>query len=271
MKNNPVVDILLTYWGDPELFHYTVESVLAQSSPNWRLLIFDDCYPSDLAQTYIATLADDRITYFRHIKNIGITANFNYAINNATSEYCILIGCDDIMLPNYIETAISNIGTADFYQPGVDVINEDGKVYLPLGDRIKRILHPKKSTMLSGEKLATSLCHGNWLYFPSILWKTNTIKKYGFNTKYKIVEDVILELNIIKDNGTLYFDTTTTFQYRRFSQSLSSIEKSKDGIRFSEENAVYNDMAKIFKNMGWNNASRAAKWRITSRINSILS
>src|SRR5262245_755517 len=95
------VDILLTYWGDFKLLKKTVESVLVQSAEDWRLLVFDDCYPSDEAQKYFAKLDDKRVMYYRHKKNIGITNNFNFALEAATADYCILLGCDDIMLPNY--------------------------------------------------------------------------------------------------------------------------------------------------------------------------
>lgn len=265
------VDILLPYWGDPELFKLTVQSILAQTNPNWRLLIFDDCYPDKEAMEYIDSVADKRIQYHRHKKNIGITANFNYAIEKAAAEYCVIIGCDDIMLPSYIDRAISEIGEADFYQPAVDIIDKSGNKYLPLGDRIKHLLQPRKSGLYRGERLAVSLCHGNWLYFPSILWRTNTIKRFGFENKYKIVEDLLLEMEIILDGGTLYFDKYTTFQYRRFAESLSSKEKSKNGIRFTEEAMVYRELADKFQRMGWKRAQRAANLRITSRINQLLS
>lgn len=181
------------------------------------------------------------------------------------------MGCDDVMLPNYLEVALKNIGKADFYQPGVEVIDESGNVYLPAVDKVKRFLQPKKSGMYSGEKLAASLCHGNWLYFPSIMWKTKTAQSYGFDTKYKIAEDVDLELNIIKGGGVLAFDTTTIFQYRRSNKSLSSKEKKKGGVRFNEEADVYNRFAADFQKMGWKKASRAAKLRITSRLHEIVS
>jgi len=264
------VDILLTFWGDVELLKKAVESVIAQTEQDWHLLVLDDCYPSDELAKYFANIKDKRITYYRHKKNIGITKNFNYAVEHAKAPYCMLLGCDDIMLPNYLETALKNIGSADIYQPSVDVIDGDGNVYLPLGDRIKRFLQPKKPGIYQGEKLAASLCHGNWLYFPSILWKTSTIKKYGFNDKYKIAEDVVLEMDIIKNGGVLYFDTTTTFNYRRFAKSLSSVEKSKGGVRFSEEDEVYDHFAAEFKKLGWHKAARAAAWRITSRLHRVL-
>lgn len=265
------VDILLPYWGEFQLLKKTVESILAQTCTDWQLLVFDDCYPSDEAAKYFATIDDDRIIYFRHEKNIGITNNFNYALNATKATYCVMIGCDDIMLPNYIETALKRIGDADFYQPGVDVINEHDQIYLPLADRIKRVLQPKKSGVYSGEKLAKSLCIGNWLYFPSIMWKTETIKRYGFDSKYKIAEDLIVELSIIRDGGKLSYDKTTTFQYRRFAQSLSSREKSKGGVRFNEENEVYIHFSHEFTKIGWMKAAKAAKLHLTSRLHQLIS
>ncbi len=265
------IDILLPYWGDFGLLKLAVESVMAQTEPNWRLLVIDDCYPSDEAPNYFARISDDRIIYHRHKKNMGITNNFNYALGRAEAEYCIIMGCDDIMLSNYVETALKNIGEADFYQPGVDVINSSGAVYSPLVDRVKRVLRPRKQGIYSGEKLAASLCNGNWLYFPSILWRTEVIKRHGFDARYKIAEDVVLEFKLIMEGRKLYLDKTTTFQYRRFAGSLSSKEKSKNGVRFNEESEVYNDFAQKFKSIGWNRAYRSAKWRITSRLHQLLS
>ena len=264
------VDILLPYWGDVTLFKKTVESVLRQTHTDWRLLIVDDCYPSDEASEYCASIQDPRITYYRHRKNIGIANNFNYCLDQAQAQYSVILGCDDVLLPQYLQTALANIGDADIYQPSVDVIDADGKSYLPLGDRIKRLLQPKKSGFYSGESLVASLCVGNWLYFPSILWKTNTLKNYRFNPQYKIVQDVDLEFSMIIDGAVLYYDKTVTFQYRRFSESLSSKEK-QGGVRFNEEKEVYDRFMHHFASIGWNKAARAARYRITSRINTLLS
>lgn len=265
------IDILLPYWGDFALLRKTVESVLAQTSSDWRLIVIDDAYPSDEAANYFHELNDERVSYYKHKKNIGITNNFNYSLRQAKAKYCVMLGCDDLLLPDYVQVALQNIGDADFYQPSVEVIDENDTAYLPLGDRVKRMLQPKKPGKYSGEKLATSLCNGNWLYFPSIVWKTKVAQKYGFDTRYKIAEDVILELNIIKDGGTLFFDTNTTFQYRRFANSLSSREKAKGGVRFNEEDEVYNHFAEVFKKIGWNRAARAAKLRVTSRLHKAIS
>lgn len=269
---NHSIDILLPYWGDFNLFKKTVESVIAQTNPNWRLLIFDDHYPSNQAEKYCTSINDPRIFYHRHKKNIGITNNFNYAVNAADATYCTIIGCDDKLLPSYVEKALQHIGDTDFYQPGVEVIDGNDNVYLPLGDRIKHFIQPRKGGIYTGESLATSLCHGNWLYFPSIVWKTSSLKRYKFDSKYKIVEDVVVEMELIRDGGRLYFDKeNVTFQYRRFENSLSSREKSKDGVRFTEENDAYAHLADNFSSIKWNRAARAARFHITSRIHHLLS
>lgn len=265
-----LIDIFIPYWGDFFLAKEAVDSVINQTSKNWRLIIADDCYPSQELQKYCKQLNHPQVTYIRHKKNKGITNNFNFCIDKAGSEYCVIMGCDDRLLPNFVETALGNIRSADFYQPNVEVINANGKVYLPLADRIKRMLRPKKTGTYSGEKLAASLCRGNWLYFPSIVWKTETLKKYRFDPKYKIAEDVVVELNMILEGASLYIDNSTTFQYRRFAESLSSKEKSKNGVRFQEESEVYNHFAKKFRDVGWYKAARSAKIRITSRLHQLL-
>ena len=264
------IDILLPYWGDFALLKKTINSIIAQTSNKWTLTIIDDHYPSLEAQKYCSTLNDKRIVYYRNPKNIGITNNFNLCIEKAASEYCMIPGCDDMLLPNYVETALKNIGDNDFYQPNVEIIDANDKTYLPLADKIKRFLRPNKSSIYSGENLAASLCHGNWLYFPSITWKTKTLKRYRFDLQYKIVEDVVVELDIIKDGGTLFVDKTTTFQYRRFAESLSSKEKTKGGVRFTEEKSVYNHYAKIFTGLRWKKAALAAKLRTTSRVHGFI-
>jgi len=273
MKNNNIpkhkVDVLLPYWGDFGLLKKAVESVITQTEQDWKMFVVDDFYPSNEAEKYFATIKDKRITYYRHKKNIGLVKNFNYVLDSATAEYCVIFGCDDIMLPNYLERALANIDQADYYQPGVDVIDDNGTVYLPMADRLKRMLRPKREGIHSGENFVTSLCHGNWLYFPSILWKTETLKKYRFNNIQPNTQDLITEINIITKGGSMALDNTVTFNYRRSLNSFSS--KAKGGTRFTEEDETYNRFAKEFSNIGWKKASRAARLHITSRIHKILS
>jgi len=262
------IDILLPYWGDFALLKKAVDSVLNQTEQNWRLLIVDDCYPSKEAEQYYAKFPDTRVSYYRHKKNQGLVKNYNYAVSKATAPYCVIMGCDDIMLPTYVETALKNIGTADYYQPGVNVIDENDTVYLPTTDRIKKLLRPKRAGIHEGEKIVASLCHGNWTYFPSLMWKVSTLRKYGFSEKHPNTQDLITQLEIFCGGGSLYIDNAVTFQYRRSANSFSS--KAKSGTRFAEENEMYDSFAKRFKKMGWHRAARAARAHLTVRLHQLM-
>ena len=269
LTRKKTIDILLPYWGDFALLKKAVDSVLAQTEKNWKLLIIDDHYPSDEAQKYYTKFHDDRITYYRNKKNLGLVENYNFALTQTSATHCLIMGCDDVMLPTYIETALKNIGDADYYQPGVQVIDETDKVYLPVADRLKKMIRPKKHGLHSGEVLAASLCHGNWTYFPSLMWKTSVLKKHKFDKDKPNTQDLVTQLDIICDGGSLFIDNTVTFQYRRSANSFSS--KAKSGTRFAEEDLTYRLLADRFNEMGWKKAARAAQAHITARVHKILS
>lgn len=263
------VDVLLPYWGDFSLLKKAVDSVLAQTETEWRLLIIDDCYPSLDAKEYYAKFPDKRVVYHRHKKNLGLVKNYNYALNQVTADHCVVMGCDDIMLPDYLERALSRVASADYYHPGINVIDATDKIYLPLADRMKQFLRPRKTGLHTGEPIATSLCHGNWTYFPSILWKTTTLKKYGFNESLPNTQDLVTQLDIICGGGMVFVDDKVTFQYRRSASSFSS--KAKSGTRFSEENELYNNLVERFSELGWKKAARAARLHFTVRVHQVLS
>lgn len=263
------VDILLPYWGDLNLLKQTLDSILAQTYDDWRLVIADDCYPSEEAKSYLTGIQDPRIHYIRHEKNMGITKNFNFLLSKVTAPYCIMVGCDDLLLPKYLETALANINECSFYQPGVQVINEVGDIYFPLSDKIKHLLRPSPG-IHSGQRLASSLCTGNWLYFPSIMWRSSVITAYGFDEKYLIAEDLKLELSIIARGGSLFVDSEKTFQYRRFKNSLSGKERNRGGLQFKEEREVYKYFSQVFWKRRWYIASFLAKLRLTARLHKTL-
>jgi hypothetical protein len=76
---------------------------------------------------------------------------------------------------------------------------------------------------------------------------------------------------MIIDGAHLMVDDAKTFQYRRSAESLSSKEKAKDGVRFDEEDEVYDAFAKKFERLEWKNAARSARLHITSRLHKRLS
>ena len=271
---NRCVQIVIPYFGSFELLEIAVLSVLKQNSACWKLTVIDDFTGKVELASFISSLDDDRIQLIHNPKNFGISKNFQEAIALADQDLLTIMGCDDVLLPNYVGKCLElfeNFPTASYIQPGVEVIDEQGEIHLGLTDRVKGKLMKQHSypAILEGELLARSLADGCWTYFPSLCWNTAVIKKYGFRFDFSIVLDMDLQMRIISAGGTLVVDNQPVFQYRRHRAS-ASMSAAVDGKRFDEERRLYVELEQNFADKGWKKAERAAKWRLTSRFNSGL-
>jgi len=265
-------EIFVPFWGDPQQLYATVESVREQTVADWRLTVIDDCYPDASVAAHFAAEDDERITYTRNEHNVGITENFREAVRRATSSHITILGCDDLLHPNYlrvIEEALLAVPDADVVQPGVDVIDEFGARSMPLVDRVKQtLLTPRGKSairILRGERMATSLIRGNWLYWPSLALRTETLRRIDFRDDLPIILDLALLMDIAFDGGTLVYNPTVAFSYRRHRASASQ-KTLLDGSRFRDERGYYAEARRIAKSLGWGRTARTARVRLMSRL-----
>ena len=267
------LEIFMPFWGRVDHFKLAVESLLAQTDPDWRLTIVDDRYPDDEPQRWIAELGDPRIRYLRNDENLGVSRNYVKCVALAEAEFLVIFGCDDVMRPGYIarvKQLLAEYPEVAVIQPGARVIDGDGREYLPLPDRMKRYYRPRGTgvRVLAGERLARSLLRGNWTYFPSLVWRTELLRRYGFDQDLNVVQDLIMLLDITADGGVMVLDDEVQFQYRRHSSSVSSAT-AVDGSRFRQERTLFDAERARFSALGWRRAAAAARAHWFSRFNAL--
>lgn len=265
--------ILLPFYGRFDHFRIAVESVLAQTDPDWKLTVVDDVYPDLTPGEWLVGLGDPRIEYVRNEVNLGVSKNYISCVERMEGEFSMLFGCDDVMLPGYIARVRELIELhpdASVIQPGAEVIDENGTVVHPLVDRIKDRYRPRGSgvQVLGGEALAVSLLKGNWTYFPALVWRVADLRRYGFNDRLDVVQDLIMLMDIIEGGGTLVLDDRVNFQYRRHQQSVSSATAT-NGSRFRQERELFDSEVVRFGRLGWTRAARTARLHLTSRLNAL--
>lgn len=267
-----VLDIVMPYWGDFGHLREAVDSVRAQDDSDWRLIVIDDVYPDAAPGEWVQALNDDRITYLRNEQNLGPSRNYSKGVGLVDGEFVVILGCDDRMLPGYVARVkhlIASFPAADVIQPGVRVIDENGKVYLPMADRIKRWIAPRGEfpRAFAGEGISVSLLRGNWTYFPSLVWRRSRVAG-GFRADLNVVQDLAKIMEILLDGGTLVVDREPQFEYRRHSQSVSA-KTAIDASKFGQELTLFREVRAQARERGWRKASRAAAWHITSRLNAL--
>lgn len=267
------LDIALPFYGDVAFMKQTVHSILNQSDPNWRLIVVDDGYPDDTIPGWFANLQDKRIEYQRNVKNLGANGNFQKCLGLLSAEYCLVMGADDLLETNFVERINQLIATSpgiSMIHPGVKVIDENNNEISTRSDQVKKSIRESQeiSKVLSGEPLARSLMKGNWMYFPSIVWKTKTIQEIGFRPGFHVCQDLGLALDLIMQGGEMALIEDEIFRYRRHQESDSSI-KAINGERFMDEKHFFDVMSQDLKKMGWRSAARAAKFHATSRLHAL--
>lgn len=266
-------DLLLPYYGDVALMQDAVRSVLAQDGDDWRLTVVDDGREPGVPEWFDA-LADPRVRYLRNPRNLGVTGNFNRCVELAAYDYLVLMGCDDLMHPDYlnvVRAAADREPTAAMIQPGVQVIGTDGSPYDTLVDRTKRTLYaPKRPgrALLGGEELACSLLRGNWLYFPSICWRTEAVKRFGFRADLGVIQDLALVIDLLVAGETLATTPEVCFSYRRHAASASSAT-AWTGHRFEEAKRFFVETADRLERHGWPRAARISRRHLSSRLHAL--
>ena len=264
------IDIALPFYGDVDFMKQTVASVLSQTDPNWRLIVVDDGYPDETLPGWFSGLNDTRVIYSRNAKNLGANGNFQKCLSLLSSEFCMVMGADDLLEPQFIQViqaTISMYPSASLIHPGVKVIDETNTEISTRSDLMKANIRGslENATVLAGEPFATSLMKGNWMYFPSIVWRTKRIQEIGFRPGFHVCQDLGLAMDLIMQGGEMVLIEDEVFRYRRHTGSDSSV-KAINGERFKDEQHFFQVMAKDLKMIGWDKASRAAKLHLTSRL-----
>lgn len=266
-------EIMLPYYGDVRLMQDAVRSVLAQDGDDWRLTVVDDGREPGVPD-WFADLGDPRVRYFRNDRNLGVTGNFNRCVQLAEYEYVVLMGCDDLMRPNYLDVvraAADREPKAAMIQPGVEVIGSDGLPYDTLADRTKRKLYAPRSpgrALLGGEALAVSLLRGNWLYFPSICWRTEAVRRFGFRADLGVIQDLALVVDLLVAGESLATTPEVCFSYRRHAESESSA-KAYSGHRFEEAKRFFVETADRLEALGWPQAAKVSRMHLSSRLHAL--
>lgn len=267
------LDIVMPFWGRADHLRLAVESVLAQSDPDWRLTVIDDAYPDLAPGEWVKGIEDARVTYVRNESNVGVSGAFNLAIDTATGPDLVIMGCDDVLLPAFVgamKELRDACPSADLLLGGVTVIDAEGRQCLPLADRVKRVLRPAaaRPLSLSGERLATSLMRGNWAYFPAIVWRRASIARVRFDPADGVVQDLRAIMNLVFAGASIAVVDTPVFHYRRHATSVSSAAGT-DGERFREERSLFHDVAGEAAAKGWSSTRRAATIHGLSRLHAL--
>lgn len=100
---SPLFSVLIPTKNRARLLESAIRSVLGQSFRDLELIISDNNSSDDTCDV-VNTFTDQRIKYVQTNAEISGPANWNHAYRQATGQYIMCIGDDDVLMPFCLET-----------------------------------------------------------------------------------------------------------------------------------------------------------------------
>lgn len=106
MEKNGLVSIIMPSYNTGGYIAQSIQSVLAQTYPNWELIIVDDCSTDNSDEVVAKYLSDSRIIYLKNEINSGAAVSRNRALKEAKGKWIAFLDSDDLWHPEKLEKQV---------------------------------------------------------------------------------------------------------------------------------------------------------------------
>jgi GT2 family glycosyltransferase len=230
------------------------------------IIVIDDASPSDFVKN-ICNEFKDRVVYMRNEYNLGISKNFNRAIQVSKTDFVQIIGQDDLLTGSMMSVLpIAAHFPEDCFgvQAKVGSINKNSRKSINFSDLLKKLISPKQNAYLVGDDFQRRILLGNWVYFPAVIWNKNIVDKYSFSSEYKYCMDLEFLLRVSADGFKFLTSSCGGFSYRRHRDSESM--SAPPSLRLNEEISIIRRYSS-----GWQLKNVLIRSAILPRANFLMS
>ncbi|MCQ8191125.1 glycosyltransferase family 2 protein [Streptomyces rugosispiralis] len=123
----PVVSVVIPCYDYGHYLPQAVESVLAQTYPDWELVVVDDGSTDDTAAVARSLIADHPGRRIRLLEqaNAGVSAARNAGIAATTGRYVLPLDADDMIAPTMLERTVTVLER----HPDIAIVSTDLSVF----------------------------------------------------------------------------------------------------------------------------------------------
>lgn len=109
--HQPLVSVIMNCYNSDTFLKEAIDSVFAQSYSNWEIVFYDNNSSDHSAE--IAKSYGHKIKYIKRENTIPLYGARNEAIKHAAGTLIAFLDCDDLWLPNKLETQVNMMGPSD--------------------------------------------------------------------------------------------------------------------------------------------------------------
>lgn len=212
----PMISVIMSVYNESKNeLERAVLSILEQTYKNFEFIIVLDNPKCHFLKEFINKMAtiDNRIVIIENDTNIGLAQSMNKCIKIAKGKYIARMDADDISYPNRLEKELNFIEKNDFDLVYCNKENIDENSILVDGGTLGK-QNPNKT-----------LPFANCVIHPTVLVKTDVIKKVGGYRNFPTSQDYDLWLRLLTFDYKIGFLDEILFSYRIRENSISSKKK----------------------------------------------
>lgn len=269
--SQPILQVVIPAYGESPYLKETLNSAIRNLSQNVKITVLEDPSASNRVSEVVKEFGE-RIDYQVNSARLGIAGNFNKAIEISEAKFTLICGSDDLILGD-MSQELNKLDNDAFaaVTSNCQIIDEAGRKINPLPDVVKKLIAPsiKKSQIYQNHKFFNRLMIGDWMYFPSIAWNTEVLKKEKFSEEFHTAMDLDIFVRLIEKNYKIYHFPVTKFAYRRHPESASSLYAYQTG-RFIEELTCHKNALNVASGKNWRLSKFFAHLALTIRLHGIL-
>jgi len=180
----PLVSVIINCFNGEEYLRECVDSVIAQSYPNWEL-IFIDNNSSDSSAEIINSYRGN-INYYKLEKTIPLYSARNFGIDKAKGSFIAFLDCDDFWAKNKLEIQV------EMLVKGYDLVFSSYDIVDAFSQRSKIPVFVGEGVMISPNLLLKK----NLISISTVLVKTDVIKQNKFNPEFNLIGDLDLWIRL---------------------------------------------------------------------------
>ncbi|SHM28148.1 Glycosyltransferase involved in cell wall bisynthesis [Chitinophaga jiangningensis] len=210
-----LVSIITPVYNAERFISQTIDSVLAQTYPEWEMIIIDDGSKDNSVEVIRKYVEQDtRISYFAQA-NGGSAAARNNGIRRANGQYIALLDADDLWDSNFLDSQIQLMkdkNSALVYSSHRLINEQSEEIHRPF-------IVPEKVTYKSLLKTCSISC------LTGLYDTTGFGKIYLREDLRSLRDDYVYWLEIIKKTKVAYGNPNVIASYRVMSSSVTGNKK----------------------------------------------
>ena len=213
--NTPLVTVLMAVYNGEKYLKESIASILEQTFTDFEFLIINDG-STDKSVEVINSFKDSRIKFVNNQGNIGVIRALNRAIDLIQGEYIARMDCDDICSPDRLEKEVAILKS----NPDIAVVAANVSLIDTEGKGIG--FWPEDINTKTNEEICRMLPYENCIANPTVMLRSDYLKKHKYNAFQKSSEDWDLWLRMASDKQKFYKINEALVKYRIHSSSITA-------------------------------------------------